>query len=359
MNQLSIFLRRYSGGENPLQLSCLSLDLEVSPRNQRIFALAGILYKADEERVVHRRGGISDLAELDELAHEADFLLGHNIEHFDIPHLRAANPNLNLLNLPVVDTLMLNPLAFPQNPYHYLVKHYQDGQLRRGRINDPEIDARLTLEVFENQLTALKDKSDDLLTAWHWLTTVKKADGFDMVFSFLRQRGSPSKIAAMRVMSGLLDGQGCSAAMVDIVSQASQYGWSLAYVLAWLSVTGGNSVMPPWVTHQFPDTGELLRRLRNTPCHRSECDWCVEHHDSRKELKRWFGFDEYRPEPADADGVSLQQSVVESVMRDRSVLAILPTGTGKSVCYQVPALSRYDKTGGADCCDISTCGADG
>ena len=32
-------------------------------------------------------------------------------------------------------------------------------------------------------------------------------------------------------------------------------------------------------------------------------------------------------------------------MAGESVLAILPTGAGKSVCYQVPALSRYDKTG--------------
>ena len=32
-------------------------------------------------------------------------------------------------------------------------------------------------------------------------------------------------------------------------------------------------------------------------------------------------------------------------MAGESVLGILPTGTGKSVCYQVPALSRYDKTG--------------
>ena len=50
-----------------------------------------------------------------------DFLLGHNLIDFDLPHLRAANPDLRLLQLPAVDTLRLNPLAFPRNPYHYLV----------------------------------------------------------------------------------------------------------------------------------------------------------------------------------------------------------------------------------------------
>ena len=41
----------------------------------------------------------------------------------------------------------------------------------------------------------------------------------------------------------------------------------------------------------------------------------------------------------------MQRAIVESAMAGRHVLGILPTGTGKSLCYQIPALSRYDKTG--------------
>ncbi len=74
----------------------------------------------------------------------------------------VANPNLRLLQLPAVATLRLKPLAFPQNPYHYLVKHYQDGSLRRGRLNDPELDARLALEVFADQQKAFREPDGDV-----------------------------------------------------------------------------------------------------------------------------------------------------------------------------------------------------
>jgi ATP-dependent DNA helicase RecQ len=104
--------------------------------------------------------------------------------------------------------------------------------------------------------------------------------------------------------------------------------------------------MPPWVRHQFPGAGLLVKKLRDTCCTEPTCEWCREHHDARKELMRWFptlaGF---RPEPKTADGRSLQECIVESAMRGEHALGILPTGTGKSVCYQIPALSRYEKTG--------------
>jgi ATP-dependent DNA helicase RecQ len=57
-------------------------------------------------------------------------------------------------------------------------------------------------------------------------------------------------------------------------------------------------------------------------------------------LERWFGFPSFRPEPVDQEGRPLQERIVAEAMDGRSVLGILPTGTGKSVCYQIPALSR-------------------
>ena len=53
----------------------------------------------------------------------------------------------------------------------------------------------------------------------------------------------------------------------------------------------------------------------------------------------------FRPDPEDETGRPMQQSIVEAALAGEHVLGILPTGVGKSVCYQVPALSRYDKTG--------------
>ena len=335
-----------SGDDEPFQPRCLSIDLEVGKEDSRIHAFGVV--RGDTGHGRSGGGSASALAKLDELADDALFVLGHNLIDFDLPHLSAAKPDLQVLTLPAVDTLRLSPLAFPRNPYHHLVKHYQDGGLKRGRINDPELDSRLALELFADQRKALRRASPDLLAAWHWLITPDFGgidSALDDLFAELRGARRPTDAEARAAIGRLLDGSACATHGREAVAAAANARWPFAYALAWLSVAGGNSVVPPWVRHQFPDTGRLVRWLRDAACTDPTCGWCRERHDPRKELKRWFGFDDFRPEPADADGHPMQQAIAEAAMAGKHVLGILPTGTGKSLCYQIPALSRYDKTG--------------
>ncbi|MCR4571085.1 MAG: ATP-dependent DNA helicase [Bacteroidales bacterium] len=53
--------------------------------------------------------------------------------------------------------------------------------------------------------------------------------------------------------------------------------------------------------------------------------------DAKDVLKQYWGYDGFRPK---------QEEIISAALEDRDILAILPTGGGKSVCFQVPALMK-------------------
>ncbi|QQS28488.1 MAG: RecQ family ATP-dependent DNA helicase [Sphingobacteriales bacterium] len=52
---------------------------------------------------------------------------------------------------------------------------------------------------------------------------------------------------------------------------------------------------------------------------------------SKEVLKKYWGFNEFRP---------LQEEIIDSILNGFDTLALLPTGGGKSICFQVPTMSK-------------------
>ncbi|MEX0332157.1 MAG: RecQ family ATP-dependent DNA helicase [Puniceicoccaceae bacterium] len=287
---------------------------------------------------------------LGEIAGQARFVGGHNILWHDLPVIADTKSCPNLLELPVLDTLLLSPLAFPQKPYHRLIKN---DKLVTASKSNPLNDAEASRQIAEDALQALGDYQladwsilQALLSSGNLPGQVKAGLG---LISNLLEADVVDPIEALRLFKERYPERFCHAGLSRLVSDTTDPPmWiSLAYVSAWIRVAGTDSIVPPWVKRQFPGVYDVMHELRSVPCGDASCTYCSETHDPVRQLKKFFNYDSFRPEPSlpTDPARSLQEEIVRQTIGGRPIMAILPTGGGKSLCFQLPALQRYYRDG--------------
>lgn len=164
-------------------LRCLCIDIETARQDRTQLREIG-LFRPDLGARARISGSARDLAErVNTLTDGAAFVLGHNVIAHDQPTLAVLHPDLALHRLPLVDTLELSPIAFPQNPYHRLVKDYK---LCTTSRNDPVRDAELAFALFLEQHEALRgyvDECPNAMLCLHFLLTPEDGRGLGNLFA--------------------------------------------------------------------------------------------------------------------------------------------------------------------------------
>ena len=120
----------------------------------------------------------------------------------------------------------------------------------------------------------------------------------------------------------------------DIVVLIEQFPCELAYALSLIDTSDERSITPGWVLHNYPGVEYVMGVLRQRHCNEPDCEYCNSVLDLHNNLKAFFGYDDFRT----YEGEPLQERAAKAAVEGRSLLAIFPTGGGKSLTFQLPAL---------------------
>lgn len=307
-----------------MQQPIIFFDTEIGVSDQKIHDIGAVR----SDGAVFRRASVQDFCRF---LNGSRFVCGHNIIHHDLFYLQTVLKK----ELPVIaiDTLYLSPLLFPKRPYHALLK---DDKLQVDELNNPVNDSKKAQALFYDECNAFFSLPAQIRQIYCGLLYAQKE--FAGFFEYVDCRPQP----AFDLPGGIrtaFDGRFCSHANLALLIRSCPV--ELAYALALIRTADQYSITPPWLMHHYPKLEHVIRYLCGTPCS-AGCSYCRQAFDLHKALKRTFGYEDFRR----YDGEPLQEMAAKAAVEGKSLLAVFPTGGGKSITFQLPALMAGKTTHG-------------
>ena len=291
-------------------------DTEVSGDGAKLYDIGAV---KDESTKLHT--GIC--AQFLEFIQEAQYLCGHNIFAHDLKYIKDEIDTTGN-TYQYVDTLLLSPLLFPKEKHHYLGK---EEKFNEEEENNPLNDAIKARDRFYEEVTAFHALPDKLKKIYYVLLGTNEY--YKAFFNFLDYQAEDEKLETD--IRELFDNRICTNSDLDDLIHS--YPEELAYCLALIHADDEYADLCPWLTENFPDIRLVMQFLRSIPC-KEGCRYCRRALSIHAALKNYFGYTEFRT----YEGEPLQEKAVQAAVDGNSVLAVFPTGGGKSLTFQLPAL---------------------
>lgn len=267
------------------------------------------------------------IPEFTDFVSDCDCLCGHNIIGHDIKYLKPFLRKEYIL----IDTLYLSPLLFPQKPYHKLLK---DDKILTEELNNPLNDSLKAQSLYDDEVMAFKALDKDFQQLYYDLLNEDiHFSGFFKSIEYVPSR-KPFffRKSTADIFRELFKGKICEHSNVE--SFVRDHKVECAYAAALISTDDRNSITPAWILHNYPSVENVIRGLRAVNCGDARCAYCSQKLNAEYSLKKWFGYDRFRT----FGGEPLQENAAKAAIKGESLLAIFPTGGGKSLTFQLPAL---------------------
>lgn len=296
------------------------LDLEVGVQSKKIEEIGISVNNTDLVTT-----SVTKLIEIFE-KEAPTFICGHNFLQHDKKFLSSTPFNPFFSSIKIIDTLYLSMLLFPNKRTHKLDKPYKT---ELNIENQPLGDARQTKALFGFLDTVFDNLGEKIKKIYFYLLFESKYfEGYFAYKKFKKEKINIYKVVKEKIVIS----------KEDFNQIACDTPIELAFIISYLFADYKASISYV-ILNRYPKIPKILKKLT----------YSLENIDLEKEAQNEFfphvvnfKFRDFAAENSEnllAKRISQKDIVLKSLTHD-SLLAILPTGGGKTFTFQLPALIK-------------------